>query len=213
MQNTELNCDPTDGSGVSLNGCIIASGLLPVEFNRFEAKTKDKTVALIWETASETNNEGFVIERSLDGRSFEAIDFVEGQGNSFETTEYFYEDYEVAKGQIYYYRLKQLDFDGKYEYSEIVSAMLESVEPVIGEFYPNPSFGITYVDTYCGKNVQWNIHVFDLSGRLVNSKTYDLSKGRYKMDFDFSGLITGLYFVRFETDTEAFTRKLSIQYK
>ncbi|MEM6696835.1 MAG: SdrD B-like domain-containing protein, partial [Bacteroidota bacterium] len=111
--------------------------VLPVELLGFEAKADKDHIDLVWATASEYNNSHFELERSEDGKVFKQIARIEGQGTTIEQFDYDYEDQEVIPGVLYYYRLKQVDIDGVFEYSEIRSAQIE----VIGgemELYPNP---------------------------------------------------------------------------
>jgi type IX secretion system substrate protein len=211
MQNDETDCDPSNG-GTYLNGCLISSTPAPVEMSWFEAKAIEKNVYLNWEVASEINNEGFEVERSTDGRSFTTLGFVEGRGDATDPMEYFYQDFEVTQGEIYYYRLKQLDFDGKYEYSDIVSVVLANDAIVAGEFYPNPTLGATAIDFYSLKNSEWNVEVYSLSGQLLWRSTYQLTKGKNALHFNFSEFGTGLYFVKFENNLERIYRKLSVQH-
>lgn len=99
---------------------------LPVTWLYFTARANDShEVALNWATASEINNDRFEIERSADGSSFEKIGTVNGNGNSVQTIEYSFKDTTVQRG-VYYYRLKQVDFDGRFEYSNISAASVDS---------------------------------------------------------------------------------------
>jgi hypothetical protein len=93
---------------------------LPIVLLSFDAKLVNNRVVLNWKTASETNNQFFTIERSFDGVNFEPIIFKNGAGNSAETTSYMVNDNDLVPGRVYY-RLKQTDFNGAFEYSEIIS--------------------------------------------------------------------------------------------
>ena len=110
---------------------------LPVRLLSFSGKTVDKINLLAWTTATEQNNAGFEVERSRDGATFEIIGFVRGNGNSTSQKDYGFTDNQPFAG-INYYRLKQTDFDGKYEYSNTIS--LKNASTTNGVFvYPNPS--------------------------------------------------------------------------
>jgi len=109
---------------------------LPVELTEFTAKANKVAVDLMWETASEIDNDFFVIERSSDARRFEAIGKVEGSGSTASISNYSFIDKNPLKGNNYY-RLKQTDFDGAYEYSDIRNVNFDGEELQI---YPNPSF-------------------------------------------------------------------------
>jgi hypothetical protein len=111
---------------------------LPIMLMSFEAKRVNRKVELRWETASEYNNEFFTIERSMDGQMFESILDIKGAGNSSSTLEYTAVDLDEIVGRVYY-RLKQTDFNGTFDYSEIISLNLLSVaegKPLI-KLFPN----------------------------------------------------------------------------
>lgn len=113
--------------------------ILPVELTQFEVTEKNGIVSLQWQTASETNNLGFEIERSPDARDWEKIGFVNGQGNSQTLNDYAFEDKSPYPGWNYY-RLKQVDYDGKFEYSDIQSLHIESTPLADGfTIFPNPA--------------------------------------------------------------------------
>jgi hypothetical protein len=111
---------PSDGTTMTaLSGSGTTSTILPIELVAFEAKTASNGSLLSWTTASEKNNQGFDIERSLDGTDFQKIAFVKGAGTTNSVQQYTYTDASVQS--ITYYRLKQVDTDGKFEYSKVVS--------------------------------------------------------------------------------------------
>ncbi len=116
-------------------------GVLPVELIDFTAILKEDEVNLLWKTTTEINNDGFSIERSLDSRSWKSIAYIDGAGNHSELSEYIYIDQDLSRGMIYY-RLKQIDFDGRFEYSDVVS--IQNTEDFITnhlKVFPNPSHG------------------------------------------------------------------------
>lgn len=120
----------------------IASGdvpvTLPVKLIDFTAKASARDVVLSWKTASELNSEKFLIERSIDGRLFENIGVVASKGTTNTLSDYSYKDEQPTKGYNYY-RLKQLDFNGDFEYSEIRTVKFDLIlaaEKLI--IYPNP---------------------------------------------------------------------------
>jgi hypothetical protein len=111
---------------------------LPIELTRFEGNKKESNNHLIWQTASESQNKGFDIERSTDGIRFQKIGFVAGKGSTNERQDYSFKD--DASSRLVYYRLKQLDFDGNYEYSKIISIAQNGKNAV--SIFPNPSNGV-----------------------------------------------------------------------
>jgi len=113
---------------------------LPVELTSFTAKVSGGKVQLDWTTATEINNSGFDIERSFDGSTFTSVGFVKGNGTTTEPREYsFIDKFEFKATQSIYYRLKQFDYDGSVNYSNIISVVVEMpLEYSLDQNYPNP---------------------------------------------------------------------------
>jgi len=107
---TDANPPIIDAYAYTTDNNITAgqTGLLPVEFLTFYANANANQILINWETASESNNAGFEVQRSTDGREFQNLDFVEGKGTTVEHQKYSFEDKKLRKGQLYYYRLKQI---------------------------------------------------------------------------------------------------------
>ena len=165
--------------------------LMPVELTDFSARLLDQSVQLNWRTASESNNEGFYIERST-GLYWQNFGFVAGKGTTTEEQSYYFLDEKPQPGTNYY-RLKQVDFDGKYEYSNIISVNIESAEI---RLFPNPTKGIIEIH---GKNIDYGtIRVTDNVGRLI--KLQKLSG--YKQ-IDISDMPNGIYFIYILTDSQS----------
>jgi hypothetical protein len=180
-------------SGMSLQMFGGAGGALPVELTKFTASQTDKFQAtLAWQTASERNNQGFQVEKSLDGTLFRNIGFAKGMGNSNLINDYEFKDNDLSKSA--YYRLKQVDLDGKYTYSETVFVEKDNRGKVKILVYPNPSVGKFFVEHATTIKV---ITVFSLTGQVVfNQKTNDTER----TEIDISNLASGLYFVRLNDD-------------
>ena len=184
--------------------------VVPVELTSFKAKKSNDFVELRWTTATETNNEKFEIEYSIDGRLFEKIGEVEGNGTHYETTQYSFNHESPSTGQNYY-RLKQIDFDGRFEYSELVNVNFSPKENIVGEFYPNPSSsGIVQLNYFSSKESILTRSVYDSAGKFYSSQEIFVVEGKNVLDLDFSDLKTGLYFVKFEGDSELTYRKLIV---
>jgi len=119
----------TDTIGFASNRkwTLINSGTaLPVSLSSFNAENiENKYSHLTWKTNSEVNNNGFEIQRSLNSSYFELVGWVNGHGNSSTLKSYSFDDFEVIKGNTYYYRLKQVDFDGNFVYSNVVSVKFD----------------------------------------------------------------------------------------
>ena len=173
--------------GIEISGN--PGGSLPIELTKFNATQTDKFQStLTWQTASESNNQGFQIEKSLDGSVFKNIGFVKGVGNSNVSKDYDFRDNDFSKSA--YFRLKQVDFDGKYSYSATVYVEKSHAGKVKTLIYPNPSIGKFYVDHATDFK---NITVFSLTGQAVFNQNINDSE---RTEIDISNLSTGLYFVR-----------------
>ena len=124
--------------GEALRKIIYMNPPVPVELSTFSANVEGNKVVLIWKTETETNNFGFEVQKSLDGQVFEKIGFVRGQGSSTLRKGYVFEDLELYFGRIFY-RLKQIDTNGSFEYSPVISVdIAQPTEFVLSQNYPNP---------------------------------------------------------------------------
>lgn len=178
----------------SFNAFTLASSSplnpLPVELLFFDAKLKDRTVDLTWQTASEHNNDYFSIERSQDGTNFEVITIVPGAGNSTDLLSYYSKDPNPYEGTSYY-RLKQTDYDGAFEYSPIIVVQL-SEEGAISIF-PNPSSNGTV--TFSSSNPIGKLTIYAADGKQVfnesveNTINLKLATGIYHAVFNQNGII------------------------
>lgn len=124
----------------------LGSNPLPIELLYFKAEPRAAGVNLSWATASETNNDFFTLERSKDGLTFEIIAIINSKaphGHSNNKLFYSYEDSNPLPG-LSYYRLKQTDFDGSYDYSEMVSVFLQNTQNFSSSLYPNPNKGVQF---------------------------------------------------------------------
>lgn len=144
--------------GLTLKGEIDAT-ILPVALISFEGKSENNQTKLTWKTTSETNNKGFEIERGADARTFEKIGFVDGSGDTKERQDYHFTDLEPFV--VSYYRLKQLDYDGKSDYSRVVSVKGEGA---ILKIFPNPAQEHLSVS---GIGQSQQLTIVDQNGRIV----------------------------------------------
>ncbi len=180
--------------------CIVDLCNLPVELVSFSGEEGDCQVELSWTTATEENSDYFEVQRSWDGLSFQEIGRVQSAGNSNVTLNYNFTDTEV--GLTNYYRLKQVDFDGASEYSEIIRVNSTCFEPGIlsdiMEVYPNPA-GRTdnmHVKLYTRIDEAATIMIYDTKGRLMSETTVELIAGPNLLDFSVANLPSGTYILR-----------------
>jgi Secretion system C-terminal sorting domain len=183
---------------------IFTSPSLPVSLTEFKAKAVGSKAILTWSTASEINNSGFEIEKSLDGNAFQKIDFVKGNGNSNILLSYISIDDNFT--QTAFYRLKQVDFDGKIEYSRIVQ--LEKTKTGTVKVYPNPVTSSTplSISIESDDNAEANVTLFDVSGRLVFNQKYEANTTLINVPTE--QIARGIYFVKIQTGTNVYTQKI-----
>ena len=175
------------------NGCMTTLDLstytadcLPVELTDFRGEYMDEKVRLTWNTSTELNNSHFVVERSLDGAKFVELAKVEGAGTTVEPQSYEYFDLEPKR--INYYRLKQVDFDGTYEYT-VVIVVNTSKDDLGTKVFPVPTSEILVVETAREINT---IEVMDITGRIVMVSNFDTAT---RHELNVSTLVAGTYFV------------------
>jgi hypothetical protein len=185
----------------SFAGAISSSAsTLPVKLVSLKATKVNDDVLISWTTASEVNNRGFNVERSIDGKTFEFVGFVKGRGNSSETNNYRLEDanaFALTSVSKLYYRLKQVDNDGKFEYSNVISVNNAELTTEELDAYPNPFSDKLTVSVTAIETGIVNIDVVDISGRVMLSlnKTIDNGKNLITID-EVSALNKGIYFIK-----------------
>ncbi len=186
--------------------------IVPVEMLTFAASARNSNVQLLWATASETNNRGFEIERSInDDDNFVTVGFVNGNGSSTEINYYSFTDEPQLSGanQIYY-RLKQIDFDGTFSYSDVVSVSYDvPAEFVLEQNYPNPFNPINKNKLLCTKRKFCKYKVYDFLGREITTLVNEIkATGSYELYFNASNLPSGTYFCTLTANGYSKTTKM-----
>jgi len=177
---------------------------LPVEFSLFEATAKEAHVQLDWETQTETMNDRFVVERSIDGRVWEEIGSKPGAGTSIAPLAYVFIDYQPVQGTSFY-RLKQIDFNGAMEYSEVRTVNFGELKdvnlPKVSTIYPNPSAGQFKIELSNPhkENVEMQWTLFDVSGSLVAQEGVSLQAGDGSILLDATDLKEGVYLLELKS--------------
>jgi len=190
---TAANTQSITRSGItsfSPFGVVSAAAPLPVTLTDFAAQANGTAALCTWQTASETNNDHFVVERSLDGTTFAALGTVAGQGSTTAAHSYRYADAEAGRQGVatVYYRLQQVDTDGKTSYSP-VRAVTFAAQPVA--LYPTPTAGdAATLDLSSLAAQPYQAQVLDLTGRVLFTRTL---AGGLAHDFDVRSLPTGAY--------------------
>jgi hypothetical protein len=202
---------------------VFSNGVLPVELISLDAQTKGSGVELAWKTATEMDNYGFEVERKtisgeqLTGNSKQRtvdswvkVGFVEGGGTTNAPREYWFTDRNLTSGR-YAYRLKQIDRDGAFKYSQSVEAEV-GVAPKVFELsqnYPNPFNPSTTIEYSIVSSELVTVRVFDLLGReaasLVNERQ---EAGTYSVRLDASKLSSGFYYYTLSAGASVSTRRM-----
>lgn len=188
------NCDGlltfSQTSGTGSSNCSI---VLPIDLLSFTGYSGEGYNLLEWITTSEINNDYFEIEKSNDGILFNKIDVVDGIGNSSVNNSYQYID-NNSNSTISYYRLKQIDYDGKHSYSNIV-AIKKSIENEI-TIFPNPTLGSVKLNFDSKEDKNYQITVYDISKEIYQEKIF-VDKGLKTISFDlFEKLSKGFYILK-----------------
>jgi len=173
-------------------------GALPVEMASFTSMLNGRNVTLSWSTVSEFNNSGFQIERSESESIWKNIGFVSGKGNSSVTNSYSFQDNNLSTGR-FKYRLKQIDFNGNFEYFYLNSDVNIGVPETfkVSQNYPNPFNPSTKINYDLPSDGNVNVKIFDMSGKeLFTAVNQNQTAGYYSFTFDGSSLSTGAYFYR-----------------
>jgi hypothetical protein len=208
----ELCFNITSFSGFYIHAANTNSTPLPVTLVNFSAKAIDnKYIELNWLTASELDNSGFQMERSTNGVSFEPIGWVEGHGSTTTGNSYKYSDITAMPGVVYYYRLKQVDFDGRYAYSEISSASLTGSKGFsLESLVPNPANNEVSIGVISNVDASATITMTDMLGRVVFHNEWPMSVGYNINQFDLSTVPVGTYLVTIFSGDIKTTKKLVI---
>lgn len=192
---------------------------LPVQLNSFYSFFNNGAVNLYWSTATEVNNYGFEIEkRKADLKSknikdieWKSIGFVQGNGNSNSLKIYSFIDKDITSG-VYYYRLKQIDFDGTINYSDEIKVVV-NFKPEVADIkvYPNPFNPVTKLKYQIPEAGKVRLTIYDLLGRELKILTEDfLEEGIYETQFNADNLPSGIYLAVLNINGKNFTKKLQL---
>ncbi|MHB9012656.1 MAG: T9SS type A sorting domain-containing protein [Ignavibacteriaceae bacterium] len=218
---------PTDATVDPVNGKLLvsdsydnrimqfaASTALPVELTSFQAIIESGQVALSWQTATEVNNYGFDIERSQkteissQNLSWEKIGFVKGNGNSNSSKSYSFVDESPLSGNVQY-RLKQIDNDGAFKYSSIVTVNSLPTRFSLEQNYPNPFNPSTTIKFGLPSDAKVTLEVYNTIGQKVATLVNEqMTAGYHQVEFYASNLASGIYFFRMQTNGFVSIKKL-----
>jgi hypothetical protein len=176
----------------------ICDGVMPVTMLSFTSQTGGNNVILNWTTAVEVNNSGFSIERKLlkENSTWNIVSFIKGAGTSSIPQDYSYTDKKLNTG-TYQYRIKQIDFNGNYEYFSLVENIVIKAPGVfsVSQNYPNPSNPSSIIEFQIPAAGMVTIKIYNVAGREVATLLNEfMSADFHSVKFDGSNLSSGVYF-------------------
>lgn len=187
--------------------CYVSN--IPVELTSFTAISQPGSVTLNWTTATEINNHGFEIEKRFENSEWKTISFIEGHGTTTEPNNYNFTDKDLHNGK-YYYRLKQVDFDGSYEYSNVIEVegrVLNSYQ--LYQNYPNPFNPITTINYSIPNSSFVQLIVYNSIGQEIAILANEIIEaGNHNIDFDATNLPSGIYFYQLQAGSFVETKKM-----
>lgn len=201
---TKLNDGDED---IAIDDIKVTGELIPtpVTLTSFEAKLfETKSINLTWQTASEENNDYFSIEHSTDGNSFREIATQVGNGTTSLVQNYSFLHKDVENG-LHYYRLKQVDFDGKYEYTNIVTAKVSHSN---GDIFltPNPTSNVILIQTKTPFERDADFQILNMQGQVVLSSV--LQEGVTDLELNIADFPVGIYYLQLFVDNDVMMKKI-----
>ena len=203
---------PTKSFSPFTYGTTGSNNPLPVELTYFRAEADGNRVTLNWQTASETNNSHFLIQRRTDKGGFENVGRKEGFGTSYEAHTYRFQDRVSAQGTVYY-RLKQVDFDGSFEYSDIKAVKGNNTQKALAlsitGIYPNPFIGQLRMQVSSADDQAITLQLRSISGNLHQQKR--LSGARTENEVTWRGLAnlpSGTYILTAQTNNNRVVKRI-----
>ncbi len=206
---TEMMLNEGDPAVVAYDGLFTVNFVIPVELSSFSARVIGREVLLSWETTTETNNYGFGIERRSLETDWRQIGFVPGAGTTTSPQSYAFADKDLSVGD-YQYRLKQIDFDGQYHYSQTISIAIEKPRQFqLFQNYPNPFNATTAIRFDLPERSNIRLVLFDVRGRQVAVLARgEFAAGAHNIAVQVQDLPSGIYFYQLETDHTRMVKKL-----
>jgi hypothetical protein len=189
----------------------VANAPVPVELVSFTANVIDGKVNLTWTTATETNNSRFEVERSSNGVDFAFVGSVKGNGTTTERNTYSFVDNSVNAGK-YTYRLKQVDFDGSYEYSKSIEVNVGlPTEFSLSQNYPNPFNPSTTINFALPKTSNVKLTIYNALGKEVATLVNGVMEaGNHSAVWNAANNASGMYFFKLEAGNFTSTKKMML---
>ena len=188
------------------------SATVPVEFLSFSGEWNEESDVneLTWSTATEVNNEYFVIERSVNGGVFTDVGTVQGAGNSTQVLTYDFDDEDISQNGDYAYRIRQVDYDGAYDYSKTIVIRVQRDILMDASVYPNPASQFLTIDLQAGVRSDVTVHLLDVEGRLIKSNLIEAQEidGKEKFRVNITDIEAGTYILRVSIGAKVFSHKV-----
>ncbi len=178
-------------------------GPLPVELSSFEVKPKNDFIQLDWKSLNEEQLNGYEIQRSIDGIRFDKIGFMESQGDA----NYTFDDQDPVYNQTIYYRLKMIELNGLFEYSETRTASISKFTTSVS-INPNPVFDQTIVSFESSIDGSATFEITDNQGRQIKTFSKSIEEGENGFDLNFKNYPNGIYFIKIEMDGKSIIEKI-----
>lgn len=209
---------PDDDNAIDWNSPTVLDNYrtnqtVPVELAAFKANVFENNVELTWKTTTEKNNQGFELERksSTDKQNWSSVVFVEGKGNSTEVSEYTFVDKNLTAGN-YTYRLKQIDYDGTFEFSNSIEVEIGNIisKFTLSQNYPNPFNPSTVIEFTGGADEFVKLKVYNAIGEEI-AVLFEgaVTRGSvHQINFDASNLPAGIYYYQLTSNSYVSTKKM-----
>lgn len=183
---------------------------LPLELTAFKAISQTASIGLEWKTANELNFDRFELERSINALNFTAVAQIEPHGKTTVTGtgEYAYTDISVRPGISYYYRLKMVDDDGFFIYSNLQQAQTDHTGYSIGSISPNPTLDVTHLVYHASADGPVTLDLTDMAGQVLETRTFHSVKGDNTYKIDLKRYAPGVYWLSLKTDTDQVSAKV-----
>ncbi len=196
VENATLDITTNDPSKPTFKVSLQSDSPLPVELANFTSIINRNKVNLNWSTLFEINNKGFEVERKIENSEWQALSFISGKGTSNQINTYSFEDRNLSTGK-YYYRLKQVDYNGNFKYYSLVNNVNIGMPSdfALGQNYPNPFNPSTTINFDLPLDSKVTLNVYDITGRLISTILNSEFKAGYNsVKFNASSLASGIYF-------------------
>jgi hypothetical protein len=182
----------------------------PVELTSFAGHVENSYVHLFWTTADEFNNKGFVVERAIQIGQWHEIYFIKGKGTTVEPQKYEFKDALInIAAEKYYYRLKQIDFDGTFIYSDEIEISLKPINATLFANYPNPFNPSTKIKFTLFVDNRVKINIYNTVGQLIETLVdKEMESGYHEVNFDASRLASGVYLYQLQAGSFVETKKM-----